>query len=214
MDRDRSIAAQFEEGSTLKVSVTGSGRVEVIPELLVYEVGSQVTLIAHPDDGAGFIEWSGDTAGDAGTITLTLDSSMSVAAVFGEGSGTGSPTDRPDDPNIATLSVEVRGGGTVTPPGGAFARGAEVTLIASPEIGFEFSGWEGGASGTALVTVVRMEDDLTIVANFMAADDAAGRPGDVGSTGTLCGAMGMLTLSSLGLGLLGLSRRRQPKLRR
>jgi|GEM_PF-6301357 len=174
MDRDRTISARFEEGVALTVSITGDGNVSIDPDLAFYEPGAQVTLTALPGASSSFLEWTGDASGDNTTLELTLDESVSIEAVFtlsAEG-GSGSSSDRPgettpvDNPNTSRLQVEIDGDGIVTPSGGQFAKGAKVTLIATPGVGAAFVKWEGDATGTELVTNVVMESDRSVRAVF------------------------------------------------
>ncbi len=78
--------------------------------------------------------------------------------------------------NFHKLSVSLNGQGYVqssdfsvncgTTCSGLYAQGASVSLTAQPAVGYQFSGWSGGAcSGTGPCTVL-MNSDINIVANF------------------------------------------------
>lgn len=198
MDRDRTITARFERGLSVAVDITGDGDVLVAPNLVSYAPGTVVTLTASAADGYVFAGWSGGATGTDETITVTLNQSLVVAAEFIEisgGNGGG---------NMAKLTVDVEGDGQVTPPGGNFARGAKVTLIATPGVGSRFVGWEADATGDELATVITMDGDRSVRAVFDLSDEPAPQPAPGG--GQVCGAMGMLGLPMLmGLGLVFLS---------
>jgi hypothetical protein len=195
MDRDRVITAVFETGVFLDVAVSGSGEVAIDPDFAFYIAGDQVTLTPIAAEGFTFTGWSGDAAGNANPLIVTLDSDTVITANFIEG-------DVVETTGFA-LSINVVGDGEVSPGPGDFEPGAHVLLVATPATGAHFVSWEGDVSGTALTMEVVMDADRTIRANF-AADDDAGRP----TTGTGCGAAGMITLP---LTLLGLATLRGPR---
>jgi len=69
-----------------------------------------------------------------------------------------------------TLSVSVNpsGAGSISPSGGKYKSGDEVTLIASPAGGYIFDYWSGGASDTASTITVTMDSDKSLTGNFEA----------------------------------------------
>ena len=109
-----------------------------------------------------------------GQCTMTMVSSKTVTAQF-DGSGT-TPTPTPAPGNF-TLSVTRAGTGTGTvssaPAGisyGAtcsaqFAQGTSVTLSATPDSGFTFSGWSGACSGTGACAVT-LSANASVTATF------------------------------------------------
>ncbi len=64
------------------------------------------------------------------------------------------------------VSVSPSGAGSVSPSGGQYTSGAQVTLTASPASGYSFDYWSGSASGTTLSITVTMDSDKSITANF------------------------------------------------
>lgn len=86
-----------------------------------------------------------------------------------------------------TTNVTPAGGGTVSrsPNNTSYAPGTVVTLTATPASGYTFSGWSGGASGTAATATVTMNGNTTVTAAFTASgssstlriDDAAAAAG-------------------------------------
>jgi len=89
MDGDYSIIANFEEIALyhLTVSSTEGGSVTAPGEgTLAYESGTVVNLVATPDAGYGFLNWSGDVddiadVADA-TTTITMNRDCSIMANF------------------------------------------------------------------------------------------------------------------------------------
>ena len=69
-----------------------------------------------------------------------------------------------------TTSVSPSGAGSVTanPSQPGYPSGAQVVLTAAPNPGYAFSGWSGGASGSANPLTVTMTGNLSITANFTA----------------------------------------------
>ena len=68
------------------------------------------------------------------------------------------------------VSVNVVGNGTVSmnPPGGSYAEGTVVELTAIPDIGYQFDGWMGDATGSSNPISVTVSRDLVIDATFIA----------------------------------------------
>ena len=70
------------ESFTLKIQYVGEGTVEVSPSKPRYLRGEQVTLRAHPADYWLFSHWDVDATGSDNPITITMDKSKTVTAVF------------------------------------------------------------------------------------------------------------------------------------
>ncbi len=141
------------------VTTPGEGRYTYCPQQ-----GDTVNLVATPDPGYWFVNWTGDvgTIADvnAAVTTITVNGDYSITANF-EG--------------IAKydLAVSSTGGGSVTDPGeGTFAytEGTVVRLVAEPDEGYPFLYWSGDvatiADVNAAITTITMNDDYAIIANF------------------------------------------------
>jgi len=83
-----------------------------------------------------------------------------------------SPKPEPTPSYTLSVSVNPSGAGWVSPSGGAYESGAQVTLTASPATGYTFDHWSGGASSTSPTLVITMYSDKNIVANFKAISTA------------------------------------------
>ena len=75
-----------------------------------------------------------------------------------------------------TLSVSINPSqaGSVSPSGGEYESGAQVTLTANPASGYTFDYWYGAASGSSNTVTITMNSDKTITAYFEPLDDSQG----------------------------------------
>lgn len=128
--------------------------------------GTRLSLRADADAGATFAGWSGSCTGQA--CELSLDADAALTARF----------DRPPPPPVRhQLTVRVDGRGTVrSAPAGidcgascaaSFDAPAQVALMAAPDAGYVFSGWDGSCIGAGGCTVA-MSDDAHVIAKFAA----------------------------------------------
>jgi hypothetical protein len=168
MNGDYAVTANFVATYDLTISSTGGGSVTEPGEgMFTYDEGTVIDLVATPDAGYRFVEWTGDV----GTITDVHDASTTIAM-----SGNYAVT-----ANFAAtfyLNVSSTAGGWVTTPGeGTFAcdTGTVVSLVARPLSGYQFVNWTGDVSAIAGVyaatTTITMNGDHAITANFVAVYD-------------------------------------------
>jgi len=141
---------------TLGVSVNPSGAGSVSPIGGEYESGVQVTLTASPASGYIFDHWSGGASGTTPTITITMDSDKSLTADFKTSIQT----------YTLTTNIIPSGAGSVSPSGGNFEQDAQIVIVATPAVGYEFGHWSGDVSGTDLSIMLTMDRDKSVVANF------------------------------------------------
>ncbi len=117
-------------------------------------------VIIHAKRGANwqFSHWEGDLSGSGEIDSLIMESSKEVTAVFEPKIG----SDETD------LTVRISGNGNVRfdPPGGIYERGTVVTLVATPDSGWLFSGWSGDLNSAAMIDSILMESDKSILAVF------------------------------------------------
>ena len=64
------------------------------------------------------------------------------------------------------LSVNSTEGGSVNTSGGTYNQNSEVTITATPQPGYTFTGWSGNATGSSNPLTISMNGDKTITANF------------------------------------------------
>jgi len=126
-----------------------------------YVQDTVVTLTAVPAEGYTVQSWYGaDDLPPFGTLsnTVTMMSDRTVSVVFAI-----------DPFAIYQLSVWVRGsGGTVSPRRGTYREGTVVTLLATPDDGYQVKAWAGTAddSSTANSNSVIMDGSKTVYVEF------------------------------------------------
>jgi uncharacterized repeat protein (TIGR02543 family) len=129
-----------------------------------YLAGASVQLTASPNSGYTFANWSGAVTGSNNPVTLTMDSDKSVTANFTA------------PPPCYTLAIGANpsGGGAVARNQGPncpsdntkYTSGTPVQLTANPNSGYAFANWSGDASGSANPTMITMNGNKTVTANF------------------------------------------------
>ncbi|MBD3346450.1 MAG: SUMF1/EgtB/PvdO family nonheme iron enzyme, partial [Chitinivibrionales bacterium] len=153
-----SITALFEKDPvwyTISITTAGEGSVLAVPQADSYIEGDSVVVTANALQGWKFDHWEGDASGTNSSIIVTVDSNLAIAAHFSEMSA-----------DSFALAVTASGSGSVQPDGGRYADGADVQLIATASAGWVFDFWSGNASGTNCTTVVTMNSDKNVTANF------------------------------------------------
>lgn len=65
-----------------------------------------------------------------------------------------------------TTHISPSGAGSISPSGGEYESGVQVTLRASPAGGYTFDHWSGDASSTSAVIVITIDSDKDITACF------------------------------------------------
>jgi hypothetical protein len=131
--------------------------------------GTSVTLSATPLGGSTFLGWSHPECVGAGTCTLTLARSETVAATFAP----------PPLTNVLRVNFAGSGSGTVLsdPPGidcigscsAQFQSGESVTLTATSASDSTFTGWSGDGCGETSTCVVSLTAARTVTATFLLA---------------------------------------------
>jgi uncharacterized repeat protein (TIGR02543 family) len=142
---------------TTNVSPTAGGSVS--PSGGSYDAGVTVTITATASDGYVFDYWSGSASGTNPTTTVVMDAHKSVTAHF-----------TPVVQNYTlTTDVSPSGAGSVSPSGGEYEAGTQLSLSANAASGYVFDYWSGSASGTGPNTSITMDSDKHVTANFAAA---------------------------------------------
>ena len=150
---EHNLAISSTEGG----SVTNPGE-----QAYTYDEGEAVNLVAEPDEGYRFQNWSGDVDNmddvNAASTTITMTDDYSITANF-----------------IAqcVLIIDSTAGGDVTSPGeGVFTydAGVVVDLLTEAEEGYGFAKWTGDVDSITDVngesTTITMNGDYEISANF------------------------------------------------
>jgi uncharacterized protein YbdZ (MbtH family) len=152
----------------LTISSTAGGSVTAPGEgVFTYPFCTEVSLVATPDSGYQFVNWTGDVqavvdVNSASTIITSMDGNYSIVANFEQ-----IPAQQ------FSLTTSSTTGGSATEPGeGTFLydAGTVVSLVASPASGYYFVNWSGDvdtmANANSLSTTITMEGNYSITANF------------------------------------------------
>ncbi len=177
MDEEHSVTALFElepEEFELEINFDGSGTGEVECEAQegpeecqeTYLEGTELTLIPVPDPGSEFAGFSGGDCKPS-VCELVMDQDEAVTVTFEEVGG-----ERELDINIVgegEVECEVDGG-SAEPCEPEYEAGTELNLVATPETGFEFTGYSAGtgsANGcTGLTCEFTLNADSSVTATF------------------------------------------------
>ena len=116
-----------------------------------FSSGTQVSITATPSEGYSFSGWSNGSSDNP--LSVTINSNTSVTANFQV------------IVNSYTLTVTAGEGGSVSSEGGEYEEGTEVTITATPDEGYEFTGWSDGSSEESIT--LQVNSNLEITANFI-----------------------------------------------
>jgi len=181
MNGDYAITANFIKQHDLNTNSTEGGlAMEPGEGVFTYDEGTVVDLVATPDAGYRFIEWTGDVGTianvNATSTTITMNGDYAITANFVA---------------IYDLTISSTAGGSVTEPGeGVFTydEGTVVDLVAIPDAGYRFVQWTGDVGTIADVhdasTTITMNGNYAITANFVAIYDLATSSTEGGSVTT------------------------------
>ena len=140
------------EGGIVKVDQT---ELSSYPVTSAFISGTSIQLEAVPALGYHFDGWGGDLSGTSNPSTITIDCNKMVTANF--------------SPETYTLTVQSNGGGFTTPTAGShnYSHGNIVSVIATPEKGWQFTGWTGDAVDPDSADIVlTIDSDKSVIANF------------------------------------------------
>jgi uncharacterized repeat protein (TIGR02543 family) len=151
MNANKSVTALFTRLYTLTVNAS-HGSVSKSPSQSTYKSGTSVKLTATPASGYVFTGWSGSASGTTNPLTITMNGDKTITANFA--------------PSYS-LSVSASHGSIVKSPNqSTFVSGAKVTLTATADSGYIFTGWSGALSGTANPATLTMDGNKSVTANF------------------------------------------------
>ena len=115
--------------------------------------GQEFTLNAIAEEGWGFESWTGDITGSENPVNITVNSDMSIKAVFKE---------------IVELNlVSENGFVKKVPDQMEYLKGQSVQLIPIPDFGYRFSDWSGDYQSSEDTITILMDSSINIVANFV-----------------------------------------------
>ncbi len=145
------------ETYTLTINSTDGGSVTTPGEgTYSYDDGTLVTLTATADAQYHFVNWTGAVANataTATTITLTEDSTVTANFAL-------------DQVQYPVTIQSTTGGSTDQDGTHTLDSGDSLTIFATPETGYHFTGWSGDASGSTNPLTLTVTSALDITANF------------------------------------------------
>lgn len=173
------ILAPIEVSVTVAVEPEGSGEVLLDPPGGVYAWGTTVTLTSSARPGYAFVSYvdqGGKLVSTSSHYSFALEEDVRLIGWFRALA----------PPSTVTLTANATppDGGVVTlsPSGGSYLLGTEVTVSATPATGFSFVRFVGDATSNNSVTTVTMNGHKSVTAEF-AWNPAVGNPGNLLVTG-------------------------------
>ncbi len=159
MTGNKNVKAIFTTSLFLGVSGgAANGSLQTNPVSPVYAYGQQVIVSAIPAANRFFLRWSQTAYGSNNPVAIAVTNAfLTNNALF----STLQSSNR-------TLTLLVNGSGFVSksPLAGAYLTNSVVTVTATPDPGYVFTGWSGDASGTANPLNVTMTTNKVITASF------------------------------------------------
>lgn len=153
MEGNKNVEALFEtiRNYTLTTNVT-NGEISLSPDGGEYNQLEEVEISVTPNEGYKFVEWQGDLSGsdNPGTIIMNTDKAVTASIV-----------------EIPTFTLAVSGENgsvSVDPEKDNYLEGESVSLTATPNEGYRFTGWSGDLSGTENPTTIIMDTNKEVTA--------------------------------------------------
>jgi len=161
--------------ATLTITTPNPPLITTQPQSQTVIAGNPVNFSVTASGGAPLhYQWRFKGANMAGATSSTLTIANPQPASAGQYSVVVSNNDGSVASVAATLTVNfsltvtsTRGGSVaIQPSASAYAPGSSVSLRATAQLGYDFTGWTGDASGTANPLSVTMNANKVITANF------------------------------------------------
>ncbi len=132
-----------------------NGTLTVDPKRTRYAAGTRVKFKATPNFGYNFVNWTDSIKGIVtDTTSIIMNSNKAVTAIFAE------------KPKYTITPVVSNGSIFLSPAGGTYYEGVEVTLVAKENVGYKFTGWGGDLSGTVNPQKIVVNANKTVIANI------------------------------------------------
>ncbi len=136
----------------LSMAVTGQGQVSPAAGNHTYVQNTDITLTATPANNWYFKEWQGVDSRDGRTARVRMTGNKNITAVF------------ETNPTL-TVTASPTAGGVVQKQGGLTVNSV-ATITATPNTGYDFSGWTGSLTGNTNPATLVLNESKTIYGNF------------------------------------------------
>ena len=120
-----------------------------------YDEGTSVTITASPIEGYEFTGWSGSNE-TSNVVSINLNANITLTANFGLIEVA---------ENQFTATITAGAGGEVSTPGGTLNEGTILSITATANEGYEFTGWTGTEEISNVISIT-LSADITLTANF------------------------------------------------
>ena len=160
MTKDLTLSAVFVKTYDLTLTSTpnAGGSVTKDPDQTTFKSGETVTLTPSPAAGYDFTGWTGAPSGKdkANPLTLTMDAAKTITATFAKKTYS------------LTITTPTNGSVTKSPDKAKYTHGETVTLTATADATYDFTGWTGAPSGKENTNPLTLTMDAakTIAATF------------------------------------------------
>ena len=137
----------------------------------LFDAGTPITVIATPDSGYTFSNWSGTYSSTSATYQFNLAQNTVLAAAFAP-----SPVTLNINSNIIVPSTTFAANGTPSPSNSSpsnsfdFSYGPGATAnfsVLNVPAGYDFTGWTGAVTGAGTSQSTAMTASKTVTANFV-----------------------------------------------
>ncbi len=157
MDGNKSVTAVFIPRFLLSMDSIGNGTVTVTPDSSgrIYDSLDVVSISATPASGYYFKQWSGDYSGTDNPASVEMNSDKSITAEF---------INLPDF--VLDIDTVGSGGVSLSPAGGVYDSTTQVTLTATADPGYAFTGWSGDLASLENPVMITMDSPKNITATF------------------------------------------------
>jgi len=160
---DLSVAIQGDGSGTVTITPPGTQCGSVCTES--YDLGTGVTLTAHPAGDSVFGGWGGACTGTSPTCALTMDGPKSVTATFTTKFVLSVSNPSPQHGTVTSSPPGIDCGTDCSQP---YDFGTSVTLTAHPDPDSVFGGWGGACSGMTITCPLTMNSNKLVTATFTA----------------------------------------------
>ena len=156
MDGNKNITANFTIKQYSITLASTNGTVSKSPDYTLYDSNTVVELTATPDIGFTFAGWGGDASGGTNPLSVRMNGNKNITANFSNSM----------IPQYSITLTSTNGTVAKSPNQTLYDSNSLVQLTATPNTGYTFTGWSGGATGSSNPVNVTMNGNKNITANF------------------------------------------------